>query len=220
VGVALAGGSSQRLGDDKSRILHPRGGTLLDWTVRRLEAACDEVLVASRGRHAHPASIDDGPGAGPAAGILGAAGARPGRSLLVLACDLPEVPSSLLAYLAERGRHGAVCDWIVPAHPRIEPLCALYAPPALDTLTRRVANGRYSLHGLLDEPALSVCRLGAEELAPFGPSATLFRNLNTAEDLTRWREESAAAIQGEEPGASSPPGDPSSAHRRRRKSKR
>lgn len=232
VGVALAGGSSRRLGDDKALLTHPDGGTLLDFTLARLGAVCEEVLVASRGRHPHPASVEDGPGAGPAAGILGAARVRPGRSLLVLACDLPDVPAALLAHLCRRaggeaagreagGAHALLWDWVVPAHPHIEPLCALYAPRALETLERRVERGRFSLHGLLDEPALRLLRLDEDELAHFGSPATLFRNLNTPQDVTRWHEQGAApGAQPPSAGGSGDEGEPSSAHSRRRKSKR
>jgi len=189
VGVVLAGGSSSRLGEDKA-LLRYRGGTLLEWTCQRLVAVCDEVVVANRGRAPQDEmAIADGPGAGPAAGILGAAAARPGRSLLVLACDLPGVPAALLEHLWRRASDGG-WDWVVPGEPDargVEPLCALYAPQALRTLERRVERGRFSLHGLLDEPGLRILHLAGDELAAFGTAESLFRNLNTAADVARWQ---------------------------------
>lgn len=193
IGVVLAGGASRRFGRDKAEVLIG-GETLAARAVRRLRGVCDEVLVADRGRGLVPGalSIDDGPGSGPASGLLGAAAARPGRSLLALACDLPAVPVSLLealTKLAEGGRghasrvprHGASTD------PLLEPLCALYRPEELEVLSRRVADGELSLHGWLEDPRSSVRFLEGEDLLRHGDPEEVFVNLNRPRDLDRWR---------------------------------
>lgn len=181
VGVVLAGGASSRMGRDKA-LLVLDGETLVARAARKLAAVAGEVLIADRGRGYLPGypSVEDGPGEGPAAGLLGAAGARPGRALLALACDLPEVPEALLARLAAGGGF----DWVVPESERgLEPLCALYGPAALAALARRVGAGRLALNGLAEEPGLRLDRLGARELARFGAGARLFANWNRPEDL-------------------------------------
>jgi molybdopterin-guanine dinucleotide biosynthesis protein A len=186
VGVVLAGGKSRRLGRDKA-LLRMGGETLVALAARKLAAVAEPVVIADRGRRylASLPSLADGPGAGPAAGLLGAAAAFPGRSLLALACDLPLVPSSLLAELAERGTE-AGCDWVVPETARgVEPLCALYAPRALSRLAARAAVGRYSLHDLADEPGLTLRRVGTTELLRSGDPARMFLNVNREED---WEE--------------------------------
>ena len=182
LGVVLAGGESRRLGRDKA-LLELDGETLAARAARLLAAACGEVAVADRGRAVAPGcrSLADGPGRGPAAGILGAAAAYPGRPLLVLACDLPRVPPGLLAELART----ADCDWAVPRwEGGVEPLCALYAPTALALLAARVAKGRFDLHGLADTD-LAVRYLEGSLLASFGEPAEMFLNVNTQQDLKR-----------------------------------
>jgi molybdopterin-guanine dinucleotide biosynthesis protein A len=195
VGVALAGGASRRMGRDKAA-LRWSGSTLLERTVERLAAVCAEVVVADRGRgllaDTGTVSVDDGPGGGPAAGILGAATAHPGRDLLVLACDLPRVPASLLSAIAALGG-GA--DWVVPAWgepERLEPLCALYRPAALAALAGRVDRGRYALHRLIEAPGLAVRRLGREALEAHGRPAEMFLNVNAPEDFAVLRGGAAA----------------------------
>ena len=183
VGVVLAGGASQRMGRDKAR-LDFQGESLVDRAASRLVEVVTEVVVADRGRGVsavHP-SVADGPGAGPAAGILGAARTRPGRDLLVLACDLPAVPAALLARLAAHDEGAA----LVPRWRRgLEPLCALYRTGALSALGVAVGEGRFALHGLLRTPELDVRWLEGPELEVFGAPERLFANLNTPEDLAR-----------------------------------
>ena len=196
VGVVLAGGGSRRLGHDKTRLMID-GETLVERAARILAAVCREVVVADAGRGgASFASVADGPGAGPAAGILGAAQAFPDASLLVLACDLPLVPESLLAELAERLRCGA--DLVIPRSERgLEPLCAAYGPRALRRLGERVAGGALALHPLAAGAELDVSQVSGEELARHGSPTLFLLNVNRPEDL----EALDRALAGESPGA-------------------
>lgn len=185
IGIVLAGGASRRMGRDKAAL--PVGDAPLALrAAHRLAAVCPGVAVADRGRglvSGFP-SLPDGPGAGPAAGLLGAALAYPGRSLLALACDLPGVPTALLAGLAG---FGGTFDWAAPRwQGGIEPLCALYGPAALAALARRVDAGRMALHGLAEEEGLRVRFLEGEALTAFGRAEEVFFNLNTPEDVARW----------------------------------
>jgi molybdopterin-guanine dinucleotide biosynthesis protein A len=172
------------MGRDKA-LLPLLGETLPALAARRLAAVCPEVVVADRGRGLLPGfpSLPDGPGGGPAAGLLGAAAARPGRPLLVLACDLPRTPLELLAEIASRTDVDA-------AFPRwsggVEPLCALYGPAALKILAERVGRGLLALHDLPEEPGLSIRFLEEAEIARFGRPEEIFLNLNTPEDWERY----------------------------------
>jgi molybdopterin-guanine dinucleotide biosynthesis protein A len=184
VGVVLAGGSSSRMGRDKA-LLAAGGGSLPALAARRLAGVCAEVAVADRGRGLLPGlpSLPDGPGRGPAAGILGAAAVYPDRRLLVLACDLPQVPADLLAELAGP----AAPDWVVPRwREGLEPLCALYGPAALAALGRRIERGLFALHRLAEEEELAVRILEGGELARFGDPREIFLNLNTPGDWERY----------------------------------
>ncbi|HEX7181412.1 MAG TPA: molybdenum cofactor guanylyltransferase [Thermoanaerobaculia bacterium] len=193
VGIVLAGGASRRMGRDKASLMIG-GETLARRTANLLAAVCPEVALADRERGLIPGlpSLADGPGRGPAAGLLGAAEVYPGHPLLVLACDLPRVPVPLLALLETTVRAGA--DLAIPRwQGRLEPLCALYGPRALEILEERVARGVFALHSLAEEEGLAVRYLDEEALAVFGEPGEMFFNVNTVEDL-------AALTPGPSPG--------------------
>lgn len=183
VGVVLAGGASRRMGRDKAR-LELDGASLVERAARRLDAVVSEVVIADRGRGLASSyrSVDDGPGRGPAAGLLGAAAARPDRDLLVLACDLPAVPPDLLRALAESVGGEA---WVPRWSRGVEPLCALYRPAALAALAAAVEDGHLSLVGWLRDLDRRARFLEGPALASFGSPESLFLNLNTPQDLAK-----------------------------------
>lgn len=189
VGVVLAGGASTRLGRDKTR-LEVGGESLVERAWRRLAGVCGEVLIADRGRRllgARAPSIADGAGAGPAAGLLGAARERPGERLLALACDLPLVPPSLLEALAR----APSADLVLPAtrgrdaKPLFEPLCARWSPRAVERLAANVAAGRFALHPLATDPTLVVRTFDRRALTAYGDPDRMLLNLNRPRDLER-----------------------------------
>lgn len=180
IGAVLAGGASRRMGHDKAR-LRLDGQSLAARAVECLKQVVDEVVVADRGRRLvrGVSSIADGPGAGPAAGILGVAAAYPGRPLLVLACDLPGVPAAFLAALLDEPG-----DFVVASRGgRLEPLAALYRPAALAALAEQVRGGVSAIKHLVEAPGLAVQRLDEDALADRGFVPEIFQNLNTPADL-------------------------------------
>jgi molybdopterin-guanine dinucleotide biosynthesis protein A len=177
----VAGGASTRFGSDKALALLD-GETLAERAHRALREVCDEVIVADAGRGILDGveSVPDGPGHGPIAAVLGAAQRRPGRDLLVLACDLPRVPVALLRRIVRESG-----DWVVPRHAGgLEPLCALYRPPALSALEANARRGELALHRL-DQSDVEVRRLDADSMTDLGDPRQLFANVNTPDDLRR-----------------------------------
>ena len=199
VGVVLAGGRSTRLGRRKAGLRLPgsqageSGPTLVEWAVTRLAAvvAVEEIIVAAGNSGTKVDPVDrrvpvllagDGPGSGPAAGVLGAARARPGRNLLVLACDLPLVPVDLLSDLAASEAYLAPAT-TDPGDPRsMNPTCALWTPPALERLAARVEDGDNRLYPLTRCAGL---RVEPVDAGRFGGPEDVLLNVNTAADWKR-----------------------------------
>jgi molybdopterin-guanine dinucleotide biosynthesis protein A len=184
VGVVLTGGKSRRMGRDKAA-LRIAGEGLQERAVRLLSSITQEVLLAAGASPGGATAkegltrVSDAPGKGPAAGIVGASAARPGQSLLVLACDMPRVNVALLRSLTTMEG-----DWVVPRwRGCLEPLCALYRPPALQALAMRVAAGDYALQALGSVEGLRVRHLEGARLSSLGEPSSLFFNVNTPQDL-------------------------------------
>jgi molybdopterin-guanine dinucleotide biosynthesis protein A len=116
-GLLLAGGASKRLGRDKARLVLPGSRQTLAENARSiLEAAGLPVIVAARDRERAEmllpgcTAVEDGPGRGPAAALLGARAAYPGCAFVALACDMPLVPADLLRLLT-----GVEGELVLPA---------------------------------------------------------------------------------------------------------
>jgi molybdopterin-guanine dinucleotide biosynthesis protein A len=183
VGVVLAGGRSRRMGRDKATLCLD-GEAMAARAARRLRPVVATVVMADGGRALIPSffSVADAAVGGPAAGLLGAAARFPGHPLLVLACDLPAVPSVLLAELATTEPEA---DLVMPRHgpDRLEPLCARWGVHALACLADRTQEGQLALHPLASAPGLRTYFLEGEALAAFGDPVTMLRNVNRPEDL-------------------------------------
>lgn len=168
-GLVLAGGESRRMGQDKVSLVY-QGAPQLERAMNLLAELTEQAFISVRhktqnGIRASYRQISDGSEnvsdgsengkevvKGPAAGLLAAHAAFPAASWLVLACDLPFLDRSSLAYLVQSwqkegfgGGSGGVRDAVsfrssydgLP-----EPLCAIWTPPALARLEKSVAEGR------------------------------------------------------------------------------
>jgi molybdopterin-guanine dinucleotide biosynthesis protein A len=102
----------------------------------------------------------------PAAGILAALGAADGGAAVVLACDMPFAPPSLIEVLARLDRPAAVPR----IGGRLQPLLARYGPAAIPVLQAAVAEDRPLNEAVA---ALDPLVLEPEELARLGEPETM-----------------------------------------------
>jgi molybdopterin-guanine dinucleotide biosynthesis protein A len=191
IGVVLAGGPGTRLRAGRLKALAVLGGeTLLARAVRTLSRCAPEVLIAAPAALALPAGptarVDDPPGgAGPLAGIVAAARARPRGGALVLGVDFPCVEAELIESLAARlGAREAV---IPECAGRPQPLVAVYSAAGLLRMVAAFERGERAVTRA--SAALDADRPD-ERVFP-GLGAALL-NVNTPEDLAA----AAAALAG------------------------
>ena len=179
----LAGGWATRFdGRDKSALV-VGGRSILERQLAELSQLTADILLV--GGHAVDRRLraiqDTVPGCGPLGGLHAALTAAKGETTIVIACDMPYVTVSLLAYLADLTREA---DAAVPRTARgYHPLCAAYTRICLEPAARRLADGRWKLIELLDDVQLRAVM--PEELDRFGEHERLLANLNTPAEHSR-----------------------------------
>jgi molybdenum cofactor guanylyltransferase len=180
----LAGGKSSRMGSDKA-FLEFEGRTLLARAVELAESVAPHVyIIGSRGKFEEfgPVIEDIFRDCGPLAGIHAALRTSQSDLNLMLAVDMPFVPSRFLQYLLGESRKMRDAIVIVPrAERRRQTLCAIYRRDFADAAETALRGRRNRIDILFD--AVPVRVIEEDELQHAGFSAAIFRNLNTPADL-------------------------------------
>src|SRR5262249_27439108 len=148
---------------------------LLEHMMALLSGAADVVKVV--GRDQLPDRL---PGLGPLSGIATALEFTSTDANLIIAVDLPHLTKEFLKYLRfrlENSSHPLVACKIESAFP----LCLGIWRPMLPEVQRCLAARQLSVRGLIEAAGTEI--ISEEELSAAGFEASLFRNLNTPEDL-------------------------------------
>lgn len=183
-GLLLTGGSSRRMGSDKSQ--WRRGGeTLAVRSARVLATTCHPVLEVGSGVSGLDVVREDPPGAGPlVAASAGWAALREREptvgAAIVLAVDLPFVDEAVLRLLAAASPAG-VAARVPRVGGRAQPLCARYDATAFEITVDVIAGGASSLHAWLD--ALTVEYLDDDVWTAVG-GVGAFTDVDTAAEAT------------------------------------
>ena len=180
----LAGGSGSRIGGAKA-LRRLAGRPLAAYPIAAAEAAgLRPVLVAKPGTdlgelESTGAEVLREPEQPqhPLLGVVSALRAID-APLVICPCDLPLIPPTLLAYLAQLGGPALVA----PAPTEVEPLLGRYEPEALSLLEAAVAGGRSARQTAAQ---LNPLYVGAEVLRTFGELPEMLSNVNTDDDLAR-----------------------------------
>lgn len=191
--IVLAGGKSERMGEDKA-LLPYAGMTLLEHVVSSLLLVVSDIIVVTDmpNKYAIPCArvvTDTFPGFGPVGGLLTGLTQAGGGSHLVVACDMPALQTPVLQLLLK----AATSEWdaVVPEIGGLaEPLHAVYNHTATPKLLRFLENGGRTAREALD--SLKVKRVGEGVLRRIDPQLLSFTNVNTPEELEAFQKRSAS----------------------------
>lgn len=184
-GLLLTGGASRRFGSPKAD-LRVAGERLADRSARLLGEVASPVLEVGPGRSTLEAVEEPDPGRGPLAAVtagwaeLGARGVG-ARPVLVLALDLPGLDPAFLRVLADAPPAAALVPRVGG---RAQPLCARYAPSALDVAVEIRAGGASSMQALLGALGPGVRWLDDADWSAF-TTARCFADVDTPADARR-----------------------------------
>ena len=190
-GIILAGGKSRRMGQEKA-FLTLGGRPLIEIVLERIRAVADEVIVVTNSpqRYAHLEAKLAGDvfrGVGVLGGMhAGLTAARFDYSLVV-ACDMPFLNSSLLAFLASLASDH---DIVVPrVDGLLEPLHAVYCRSCISLIENKIAKGQRKAYSFY--PQVNVRHVERHEIARIDPGLLSLWNANTPEDWHRTKHEYA-----------------------------
>ncbi|MBB3209895.1 molybdopterin-guanine dinucleotide biosynthesis protein A [Rhodopirellula rubra] len=190
LGVVLAGGRSTRMGQCKTTLPHPDGGTYLERAVRTMRGVCSEVAVSlAEDAPPPPASfpatvhaiVDSQPDCGPAEGVsrsLEFAGTLHCTGVLFTPVDVPAINAEHLNRLLRRFETD--CEKIVCAlnedpssNKPLQPLVAIYPVSLTDELCSLARSSHRSLYRFIQ----------SSEHVTVGLPADALHNVNSPHDL-------------------------------------
>jgi len=198
-GVILAGGGATRFGGRPKGVERVGGVRIIDRVAQVLQPVTDELLLIANDTGASTwcpglrVGSDVLQNVGSIAGIH-AALVHAGGPVLLVAWDMPFVPTGLLQDLRDLGD---VADAVVPesdSRRGLEPLCAWYSQACVPAIERAVARGDRRVVAFFDEVRL--LRMPASEVARHGDPERIFMNVNTAEELSAAEARAADAAAG------------------------
>ena len=198
-GAILAGGRSTRYGGVPKGLEFVNGRRIIDRVRDALAPVVDDLLlVANDPNAAHwlpgiRCASDVLRDVGSIAGIH-AALVHAGTPVLVVAWDMPFVPTSLLRTLRDLGEHADAAVAESDSRRGVEPLCAYYAARCAPAIEARVATGDRRVVAFFED--VRVARVPAAEVARFGDPALVFMNVNTPEERVLAEAHAAAADGG------------------------
>jgi molybdopterin-guanine dinucleotide biosynthesis protein A len=179
----LAGGNSTRMGTDKAFVTLD-GKTLLARALEVARSLCEDVRIigdAAKFAAFGPVVEDVFRGCGPLAGIHAALRASGAELNLMLAVDLPFVSRELLEFLIARARGSEALVTVARAGGRLQPLCGFDRREFGDVAELALRAGRYKIDALFEVGRTEVVE--QKELEQAGFPASIFRNLNTREEV-------------------------------------
>jgi molybdopterin-guanine dinucleotide biosynthesis protein A len=189
-GAIIAGGSASRFGGRPKGLEIVGNSRIIDRVADSLRPSTASLLIATSDPAASgwvngaSAAPDLLPGRASAIGIHGALSAAAG-DMVAAAWDMPFIPASLVASLAQRLVAGVSAVVPRPAG-RAQPLCAAYSHETLDAIDAAVRAGNLRMTAIL-EALPGVAWIDDDELRAFGDPDVLFLNVNTDADLERAR---------------------------------
>lgn len=179
------------MGTDKALLrMQPGGPTLIERVIAALRAVTTEILLVTNRPDEHtwlgfPVVGDNYRVGASLAGVEAGLTASPHEYNLIVACDMPSISPELLRGLVNRPRD---YDALVPVNRDNQPetLCAIYSRRCLPVIRQRLEQGNYKIAGWLPEVKTSF--VPASELEQYDKALQSFVNLNTPEELQRFKD--------------------------------
>ena len=184
-GFVLVGGLSQRMGEDKTRLLY-RGRPMALHQAEKLSFVCGRAALVGKGAHPFPSSgyrfVDDGAETlAPIYGVLAALSWSPDDLNVVVAADIPRCPESFFAALLEIAEAVPAAVVVPVIGGELQTLCSVWRRSAIPALREAILADRLSLRGPIERLSAVIVPEDETVLMPGGRPEN-FLNVNGPED--------------------------------------
>ncbi len=184
--AVLAGGQSKRMGQDKA-FLEVGGQGVIERVLSRVKPLTDDLFISTNAPQRYEEFglrlvTDIYPDKAALGGIYSVIHAARHPHVLVVACDMPFLNTTLLQYLIDLA---PTADVIIPLiePPQPETMHAVYSKNCLPAIESRLLANKLRIIGFFEEVAVRY--VSREEVARFDPDFYSFINMNTPEDWQR-----------------------------------
>jgi molybdopterin-guanine dinucleotide biosynthesis protein A len=188
-GIILSGGENRRMGTDKA-FLKVAGFPMIEHVLRALESVFHEIIIVTNAPARYTGYkvkvvTDAFDKRGPLTGIYSGLMNSLEEYNFVVACDMPFLNPSLIAYMAGLADG---YDAVVPSvGGLIEPLHAVYRKGIAPLMERQIKEDRRRIRELFER--VRIRYVTEPEIDRFDPMRKSFKNLNTPREY----EEAACA---------------------------
>ena len=185
----LAGGRSERMGQDKAIMRLSSGRTLLENALAVTGVVSGHVsIVGPRLKYAAYAwsgkIVEDiFADRGPLGGIHAALAATTTEWNIILAVDLPGVSSALLEWILKMAREAGVQVTVASVAGGFQPLCGVYRKSFRNRAEKALGEGHNKVDACFDSGSLRI--LTEEEVRAAGFSPEMFANVNTPDEFEK-----------------------------------
>lgn len=186
-GIVLAGGKSSRFGRNKA-FIQVDGEPIIERILKVFEQLFDSSLVVTNTPLEYQyldveIVTDIIPGMGALGGIYTGLLSISASHAFVVACDMPFLNPDLIRFII---RQSGNFDVVVPKTPSgYENLHALYSVSCIPTIERFLSREERQIYSFF--PMVRIKELLPEDIKPYDPEGLSFVNINTPEDIERFR---------------------------------
>jgi len=199
-GILLAGGKSQRMGQDK-RFLLVEGKSLIERTLDVFRNVFLETFIVVAEPSQGLASIkerivtDRIPGKGSAGGLYTGLYYASTPSVFVAACDMPFINGNVIRRLCTIA--AGIDVVMVRLESGLQPMHGIYSKRCLPVLEEMIQHHQLRLQGLVEQKELAVKIVKEEDIKDLDETLVSFLNVNTPSDFELAKKLICSNIHGQ-----------------------
>jgi molybdopterin-guanine dinucleotide biosynthesis protein A len=179
----LAGGKSQRMGEDKGMALL-KGIQMISFVIKSLHSIPLVVKLISGNidyvQFGLPVYTDTIPDKGPMGGLMTALELTYSPYVLLMGCDMPFISKETISYLIENSQENKIT--VAETNGRINPLLAIYPKSILSEVSNHIEKNMLKMQDFILRCQHHIVKM--DNIESIDPKS--LTNINSRDDLENW----------------------------------